>query len=108
MIILVYFHKDLKKSRFSQIHNKEGFKKILIKRTDSHSLSQVKIKAYKQSLDKWVDMGTYQYYSKMRLSRQFHACLFFFYEKILRPQKAPKCTQATSTLLKVCMCKIFS
>ena len=30
-----------------------------------------------------------EYYSKMRLSRQFQACLFF-YEKILRVQKAPK------------------
>ena len=41
----------------------EGFKKILIKIRDSHRLSQIKISAYKQTLDRWVDMVTCQQYS---------------------------------------------
>ena len=43
---LAYFHKDLK-HRFSQmIINKKRLKKILIKRRDSHSWSQIKINAH--------------------------------------------------------------
>ena len=40
----------------------------------------------------WVDRGTCQYYSEMRLSQQFQACFFFFfiYEKVLSAQKALK------------------
>ena len=39
----------------------------------------------------------------MRLSRQFQACLLFFYEKISRAQKALKnVKQTTFTLLEVC------
>ena len=38
----------------------------------------------------------------MRLLGQFQACLFFFYEKILRAQKDQNVKQATFTLLEVC------
>ena len=66
---LAYFHKDLKNRISQMIKNKkgfegfEGFKKILIKIRDSHRLSQIKISAYKQTLDRWVDMATCQQYS---------------------------------------------
>ena len=57
---LAYFHKDVK-NRFSQmIINKKRFKKILIKRRDSHRWSQIKISAYKYIIDRWVDRGTPQ------------------------------------------------
>ena len=48
---------------------------------------QIKITAYKRALDRWVDRGTNQQYSIMRLSRQFQTCLFSFYEKISCAQK---------------------
>ena len=38
----------------------EGFKKVLIKTRHSHRWSQIKISAWKQILDKWIDRGTRQ------------------------------------------------
>ena len=66
------------------IINKKRFKKILIKRKDSHRRSQIKISAHKYILDRWVDRGTRQQYSILRLSRQFQAGLFFFYYFFLK------------------------
>ena len=49
---LAYFHKDLK-NRFTQmIINKKRFKKILIKRKDSHKWLQMKTNACKQRFDR--------------------------------------------------------
>ena len=44
---LAYFHKDLKNKFTRMIINKKRFKKILIKRRDSHKWLQVKTNTYK-------------------------------------------------------------
>ena len=40
--------------------NKKRFKKILIKRKDSHKRLQIKTNACELRLDRWVDRGTRQ------------------------------------------------
>ena len=42
------------------ITNKKRFKKILLKRIDSHRESQMEISAYKKILDRLVERGTPQ------------------------------------------------
>ena len=84
----------INKKRFSQIR----IQKDSHKKRDSHRWSQIKICAYKETLNRWVDRGTNHWYSVWGYQDNFKPV--FFMKRFWAYKKHQNPKQMISTLLE--------